>query len=556
MKQKLPYILFILSSIFRKYQSPITFLFIIIVVFSFDFILYTTHATTPFQELNLFLNRNDPHNIDLPEIWLSLLALVLGTLIIVISIASQSTPKLIDIYLKDSYSLSYVWFITGGALHNLFADFFITIFDLDNSFIDTSNFRFSALLNSYVMLPVALTLAIPYILYILRYTQTKNVVEKIYKDNHRRIQRLKVRTSFGLLSKNKTVSEYQFWLFEGLNQLDDLLKYVEFKEPKGDIINKVSLLMQEYIQIKKSINDRFFKISSRIKGDISFKTITEQFDEIEEKKIFYEHKTYRQFSNAYWHLIEKGEFDLASLCVYEIFQCGKIAIEHQEDEVIRLTLIRFNTILRFGIKHGLRENEPRNIYNAVFYYGKFVEALIGYQNVEFIKEGAKYLNIYLNEIHRHSQNNEAFIFLVDVFAWEFKRVLIRLHEYQVSNTLEKEILANFLKVDNLGDSKRRIFSFNIRILQIGLALYYLRKETHDLFSLIINDVIMDAEFMPKEQVKNSIEAVCKRIETAEPNFWEDTDRGNLNLYYSEDKAFVSLFLEKFYEQLSKDTKNQ
>lgn len=553
MKNKLLYLLFILSSIFRKNQSAITFICVIVCVAIFDLLLYTTLSLDALKTLNEYLKANPKEfEVGLPEIWLSLLALVLGTLIIVISIASQSTPKLIDIYLKDSFSLSYVWFITVGSLHNLFVDFFIKTYiaeDLNR----LHNFKFSALLNSYVMLPVALVLAIPYILYILRYTQTKNVVDKIYKDNHKRIQRLRVRTNFGLLSKNKTVSEYQFLLFEGLNQLDDLLKYVDFKEPKSDIINKVSLLMQQYLEIKKTINPHFFKISSKIRGDISFKTITEQFEEIEEKKIFYEHKTYRQFSNAYWHLIEKGEFDLASMCVFEIYQCGRAAIEQHDDEVINITLIRFNTILRFGIKLGLRENDARNIYNAVFYYGKFLDALVGYPNVDFVKQGAKYMNIYLNEVYRHSLNKDAFTFLVDVFAWELKRVLMKLHENQISEDLEleREILGVFLKVDNLGDLKHRTFSTNIRILQIGLALYYLRKKTDFLVEVIIRDILSDLEFMTVEQLKNAVESVCKRIETAAPTFWEDTDRGNLNLYFSEDKAFTDSFLEKFYTLLEK-----
>lgn len=546
MKNKFLYLIFILSSIFRKNQSAITFFCIIAIVMFLDFLLYSMLPLSPFKELESYLTaRPQEFNVDLPEIWLSLLALVLGTLIIVISIASQSTPKLIDIYLTDSFSLSYVWFITAGSLHNLLVDFFITIY-IDNNAEKLHASKFSALFNFYLMLPIALTLAIPYILYILRYTQTKNVVDKIYKDNKKRIQRLRVRTNFGLLSKNKTVSEYQFLLFEGLNQLDDLLKYVDFKEPKSDIINKVSLLMQQYLEIKGTINPRFFKISPQIRGDISFKTITEQFQEIEEKKIFYEHKTYRQFSNAYWHLIEKGEFDLASMCVFEIYQCGRVAVEQKDDEVIRITLIRFNTILRFGIKHGLRENDARNVYNAIFYYGKFLDALASYSNVEMIKQGATYMNIYLNEVYRHSLGKDAFVFLVDVFAWELKKVLIKLHENKVSEDLEREILGIFLRVDNLGDVKHRSFSTNIRILQIGLALYYLRKETIFLADVIIRDILSDLEFMNVAQLKNAVESVCKRIETAAATFWEDTDRGNLNLYFSEDKMFTKSFLERFY----------
>ena len=60
------------------------------------------------------------------EVWQALLGMILGTLILVISIASQSIPKLIDLYMKDLPSLLYVWFLIVSGMHailvNLYAD--------------------------------------------------------------------------------------------------------------------------------------------------------------------------------------------------------------------------------------------------------------------------------------------------------------------------------------------------------------------------------------------------------------------------------------------------
>ena len=52
-----------------------------------------------------------------PEVWQALLGIVLGTLILVISIASQSIPKLIDLYMKDLASLLYVWLLIFSGAH-------------------------------------------------------------------------------------------------------------------------------------------------------------------------------------------------------------------------------------------------------------------------------------------------------------------------------------------------------------------------------------------------------------------------------------------------------
>ena len=50
------------------------------------------------------------------EVWQALLGMILGTLILVISIASQSIPKLIDLYMKDLPSLIYVWFLIVSGM--------------------------------------------------------------------------------------------------------------------------------------------------------------------------------------------------------------------------------------------------------------------------------------------------------------------------------------------------------------------------------------------------------------------------------------------------------
>ena len=58
------------------------------------------------NKLNIDLS--DPETIALdfaPEIWGGVLAMVLGTLIIVIAIAAESSPKLMDLFVKDWLSL-------------------------------------------------------------------------------------------------------------------------------------------------------------------------------------------------------------------------------------------------------------------------------------------------------------------------------------------------------------------------------------------------------------------------------------------------------------------
>lgn len=607
------------SKFLKTYKSVGVMLLVMLGVFILDWIFYEfiVYDFAYFGRIAQYKWFGDNDIISFaPEAWLGLLGLVLGTLIIVISVASQSTPKLIDLYAGDNTSLLYIWYIVVGSVHNMYIQL------LSKANLDY--IKGSILLNTYIMLPLALLMAVPYVLYILRYTKTSNVITKIYVDNIKRIFRLQARAKNGLLDDGKIIADYQYELFESLNQLDDLLEYVTFKEPKGDIMNKISLTIQQYIAIKsdldiykskreelrtsnKNMQERisreenedndielqakleelkkelekyevspFFLISHRIANDVSFKTMTGQFRDMERNRTLFEQKGFRLLGNAYIRLIEQEEFDLASLCAYELSECGRVAIEYKDWSLVEVVLVRFNTLLRFGIKHGLKNKEPRNLYNAIFHYSGFIHHIIKSMQEPFIKLSCEYLNKYVNEIYMHSRNEKPFGFLVDAFTWEFKRILMELNRNNLEVKLQKEVLGWFLKIDNLSDNyeeaslKGRKFTSGTRGFQIALALYYLEiseqnknnvlleekpsgrinKTTEEiLVDTIIRDMLDDHEYMDKESLKNSVIEVCNRLKGQFEKFWEDTDRGNLNLYFSKDIKHIPAFMELFEKGL-------
>ena len=83
-------------------RSSASFFFILIGVVLFD-IIFNNFLFEPYVSLVETLSGVQPGKfteVDIgftPEVWQALLGLVLGTLILVISIASQSIPKLIDL---------------------------------------------------------------------------------------------------------------------------------------------------------------------------------------------------------------------------------------------------------------------------------------------------------------------------------------------------------------------------------------------------------------------------------------------------------------------------
>jgi hypothetical protein len=86
----------------------------------------------------------------------------------------------------------------------------------------------------------------------------------------------------------------------------------------------------------------------------------------------------------------------------------------------------------------------------------------------------------------------------------------------------------------------------VRILQIGLALFYERHNDEEFVEKILKDVMDDVNVLGEINFSKVIEISCGRLKFAGPTFWEDTDRGNLNIYFTPDQNLVDGFKVKLY----------
>ncbi|MDG2989460.1 hypothetical protein L3556_00720 [Candidatus Synechococcus calcipolaris G9] len=482
-----------------------------------------------------------------PEVWLAVIGLTLGTLIIVISIAAQSIPKITELYMQDWISLIYVWFLVLSGTHILYVKI---ITELGWPSLG------STLLNLYIFLPFAIITALPYIFYILKSTQPENVVSQIYHRQQLIIHALAESGNESLFKRSSYVQRWQKKLLDSLNQLDDLLTYVDFKEPQADIIQAISLLLQNYIFHKKNIPTPFFQLTPAVCSDISFKTLFDQFEQIETQQTFYEQKCLRLLGNAYIRFLDGDEFDLASLCGAEMCSITDATLVSKNYYLLNLIIIRLNTMLRFAIKHGIKHNEARNLYNLAFHYRRFIECLIQNQQMDTAQQSFHYLRLYGNEIYHLARTSPALYFIVDVFAAEMKKILILVHQKNWSEQSQRELLEEMLLLDNPPEAHRRDrhrdhsrdqrdqapnFNNGVRLIQMGLGLFYLKHRYPDFAQRIANDILEDADVLGLELFRRTVSYNCDRLRQAQPKFWEDTDRGNVNLYYSPDIEMLGDF---------------
>ena len=539
-------------------RSIASFVVVLSVVVLVD-IIFNKHLFVPYIELvedfsNVRLGGFAELDIGFaPEVWQALLGMILGTLILVISIASQSIPKLIDLYMKDIPSLLYIWLLIISGGHALIIKIYGEIGIVRES---------SRIFNTHFLLTICAIIAFPYVFYILRYTKPTNIINRIYNNNMDQITALTSKRNRALSHIPDVVEYQQYSIFEALNQLDDILEFVSFKELKADIVHDMCLTLQNYIRLKPDIAPAFFKVSPKIRTDISFKTMVGQFGEMERNQSFYEQKCFRLLGNVYIRLLEHGEFDLSSMVAGEMADLALTAIEVNNTELVDIIIIRFNTLLRFAIKHGVRNNEPRNLYNLGFYYGNFVRFLVEHKKTDHVKRCFMYLRIYGVEIFKHGSNSPAMYFIVDVIATEMKRVLEQIYQDGWDKEIQNGMLSEMLQVDsppdfNKEDLERGVLINNgVRRLQFGLALFYQREGVIDFVERIAKDILDDLDVLGEATFSQVIEMTSNFLLFAGPTFWEDTDRGNLNIYYTSDQDQIDVFKKRLYDLAEAQLKNE
>ena len=479
-----------------------------------------------------------------PIVWLSFFAIILGSLTVVISFAAQNVPKLIDLYMDHWPSLLFVWWSAACLVHTL------TLKVLAEGGIQIIP---SLVFNFHVLLAVSLVIGFPFVLSILRSTKTSKVIEILLNGGYSKINLLAAKGSAGTISLHEQ-AKIQYELFEELNQLIDLLVYVPFKEPKAQVIEGIGALLRHYVKLKPKIPELFFKVDERIQDDISFRTMKNLMAEVEKTRTFYEQKSFRLIGNVYNVFLDAGEFDLSTMCVEQLSQVGKTAIACDDQELIEVITVRLNTHFRFALKHGQHHNEPRNLYNLVFYYGQFIGYLMEYKHVGRIKTCIGYFVFYAQQCFNAIQRAKSLAFILDVLAFEMQKLLIKIYQENWDRELQDEMLQMFLVFDNFQDMDKnfavQFFSQNhgIRLLHIGLALFYLNQQEDEFALKIAKDTIQDMDLMGETLFNKTMSTIYARLKFSGPTFWEDTDRGNMNIYYTPYQDEMSSF-KKIQQEL-------
>ena len=365
------------------------------------------------------------------------------------------------------------------------------------------------------------------------------------------------------------VEEYQKEIMGSLDQLDDLLAFTEFKETQTDIIHEISEIIQLYISNKSEFNKRFFDLTDTIKSNATFRTYTDvQYEEMSETKTFYEVKTFRLLGSSYIKMITNDRFDIASLIPAEMVDIGVTCLKNEDDTILGHVNIRFNTLFRFAIKHAYKNNEPRNLYNLSFHYSNMIQEYIKADRVDMAKYCYDKFKFYANDIYKNAEANPGLYFAVDTLTFELRKCQVLIHEKGWSDDDQMDLLKMILQLDKPpGYSKdevdKGILGGNngTRRIQIGLALFYLSVGKREFATSIAEDYLDDLAYFDEKTFKANANTQCFLLSIFGPHFWEDTDRGTLNIYFAPEKDQIDPFKELLFglmdnrlEALERDVK--
>ena len=91
------------------------------------------------------------------------------------------------------------------------------------------------------------------------------------------------------MNDSRVIEHYQYQLMSTIDQFDDLLEYISFKEAQTEIIRRVGDTVRVYMMNKDSYDPKFFTATDTIRNNPTFRTYVEhQYKDIEDRKTFYE----------------------------------------------------------------------------------------------------------------------------------------------------------------------------------------------------------------------------------------------------------------------------
>jgi hypothetical protein len=187
-----------------------------------------------------------------------------------------------------------------------------------------------------------------------------------------------------------------------------------------------------------------------------------------------------------------------------------------------------------------------------------IQEYIRSDRVDMAKYCYDKFKFYANDIYKNAEANPGLYFVVDTLTFELRKCQVLIHEKGWSDEDQMDLLKMILQLDKPpGYSKDEVDkgvlggNNGTRRIQIGLALFYLSVGKTEYATAIAEDYLDDLAYFDEKTFKANANTQCFLLSIFGPHFWEDTDRGTLNIYFAPEKDQIDSFKELLFGLMDK-----
>lgn len=455
----------------------------------------------------------------------AILGIAITVIAIIVEMASNKySPKVMDLFVHDPLNFWAMALFVIASVNSIWVAHILT----------ENFFPFISIILNAILVCASLLLVIPYFNHIFTFLHPHNFITyvkgQIISDLHKICEPGQTDASVRAL-KDKAMGNIEFIGDIAINSVIQGDRAVS-----QFCCNVLTDLSIDYLEIKKTLPDSFFKVTAIEREDPDFIDFSAfVMKNVENRRVWFERKIFR-LMEIIFTIARENLKTVASGVLLNSVKIGKRASEQHAKEVVFTVIQYFNTFLRFAINNG----DPRTAFNILEHYRNFGEILM--KNMpEEVENVVFYFKYYALEAQKRGV-----LFILETAAAD----ICYLNELAFTLNLptQRNLLDQFLRLDQPIEeseegklTQQEISLIGVRIAQVKLAAFYITQKRQDLARIIYED--MHGE--PLKRIRKIHELI--EMNTNE-EFYEITGRGVNFFFVSEERRIALREFFTWFEQ--------